>query len=367
MPHILALVPYPPGRAPGQRYRIEQWAPLLEKEGLQVHLSAFLPVWGMEALYQRGHFFTKSAATLLGCARRLKQIPSFGRYDALFVYREAMLLGPDWLERLAASRRPLVFDFDDATFLGDVSAANRWAGRLRPRGKAASLCRVAAHVTVGNETLADFARRHARLVTVIPSTIDTTAYVPRPRPANPRPVVGWTGSTTTVRYLEALHPVLVELRRVIDFEMLVVGVPVDLPGIEVRYVPWNADTEPDDLRPVDVGVMPLTDDEWSRGKSGMKALQYMALGIPPVVSPVGVNARIVADGKNGFHARDNEEWVRKLQLLLREPELRRRLGEQGRRTVEQEYSAIVQVPRVADVLRRSILRASYGPEGSIER
>jgi len=278
-----------------------------------------------------------------------------------------MLLGQDWLERLAASRRPLVFDFDDAIFLGDVSAANRWAGRLRPRGKAASLCRVAAHVTVGNATLADFARRYARAVTVIPSTIDTTSYVPRPRPSNPRPVVGWTGSTTTVRYLEALHPVLVELRRAIDFEMLVVGAPVDLPGIAVRYVPWNAGTEPDDLRPVDVGVMPLTDDEWSRGKSGMKALQYMALGIPPVVSPVGVNAQIVADGKNGFQARDNEEWVRKLLLLLRDPELRSRLGEEARRTVEQEYSAVVQAPRVADVLRRSILRGSYGPEGSMER
>jgi glycosyltransferase involved in cell wall biosynthesis len=123
--------------------------------------------------------------------------------------------------------------------------------------------------------------------------------------------------------------------------------------LDVEALPWRAATEVEDLRPIDVGIMPLPDDEWSRGKCGMKALQYMALGIPPVVSPVGVNAAIVQDGVNGFQARNDDEWVEKILLLLRDPELRRRLGARARRTVEDRYSARVQAPRLAQVLREA--------------
>jgi glycosyltransferase involved in cell wall biosynthesis len=354
MPRVLALVPYPTGRAPGQRYRIEQWRPFLEKEGFRIDFAPFLPPWAMDVLYQQGNLLTKAQAMLLGYAQRLRHVRDLRRYDLFFVYREAMLLGPSWIERLAAKRGPVVFDFDDAIFLREVSEANRWVGKLRPSGKTATLCRLAKHVTVGNETLATFARRHNPAVTVIPSTIDTIAYTPRPRPPNPRPVVGWTGSPTTVKYLEALHPVLLGLRAALDFEMRVVGARLDLPGINVRCVPWNASTEADDLRPMDVGLMPLSDDEWSRGKGGMKALQYMALSIPPVVSPVGANREIVQDGHNGFHASHPAEWVQKIVLLLQDGQLHARLGAEARRTVERYYSAAVQAPRLATILRESL-------------
>ena len=361
---VLALVPYPPGRAPGQRYRLEQWAPLLLSEGIRVVFSPFLPAWAMRVLYRNGHLTQKAAATLAGFGRRLVQVPRLSSYDACLVYREATLLGPPWLERWAASRRPLMFDFDDAIFLRDPTAANPWAARLRPADKTASLCRMAAHVTVGNEMLAAFARRHCPFVTVIPSTIDTVKYTVRRRYPNPRPVLGWTGSPTTVRYLKRLHAPLLRLREVVDFELLVVGVAVDLPGVDVRWIPWRADTEADDLRSIDIGVMPLTDDEWSRGKGGMKALQYMALGIPAVVSPVGANATIVVDGHNGLHATSDEEWFRQLLRLIRDPALGARLGQQARATVEHGYSCFVQAPRLARVIesvvheRRSSIRRS---------
>lgn len=354
MSRILALVPYPVGRAPGQRYRIEQWAPFLGAAGFLIDVSPFLPPWVMDVLYHPGRPLAKARATLLGYARRLRQVSHLGRYDLFFVYREATLPGPSWIERVAARHGPVVFDFDDAIYLRDVSQANRWVARLRPSGKTAALCRLAEHVTVGNETLATFARQHNAKVTVIPSTIDTTAYAPRPRPPNPRPVVGWTGSPTTVKYLGALHPVLLKLRAGLDFEMRVVGARVELPGIDVRYVPWTASTEAEDLRPMDVGLMPLFDDEWSRGKSGMKALQYMALSIPPVVSPVGANREIVQDGQNGLHASDPGEWVQKIALLLQDGQLHARLGAEARRTVEQHYSAAVQAPRLAEVLRDAL-------------
>ncbi len=350
---VLALLPYPAGRVPGQRYRIEQWAPLLRQQGIEVVFSPFLDPAALDLLYQPGHSAAKALATLRGYLRRsvealLPRLP-----EVLFVYREAALLGPAWLERLFARRRPMVFDFDDAIYLLDTSPANAWARALKSPDKAAALCRLAHGVTVGNETLAVFARQHAARVTVIPSSIDTDLYRPPDRAPNRRPVVGWTGSLTTLRYLEELLPALRRLRQTCDFELRVIGGEVRADGLDVSCLPWRAQTEVADLATLDVGLMPLADDPWSRGKCGMKALQYMGLAIPAVVSPVGANTEIVRDGVNGFWAKSPEEWVDRLALLLRDSGLRKRLGQAARQTVEQEYSARVQAPLLARVLREA--------------
>jgi glycosyltransferase involved in cell wall biosynthesis len=348
---VLGLLPYPLDRAPGQRYRIEQWAPLLRESGVQIEFSTFLPAWVMGRLYRPGHLPAKAFATLAGCARRMVEAITARGYDAIFLYREAALVGPPWLETLLARRAPLVFDFDDAIYLPSSSGANPLARWLKVTGKTAAICRLASCTTVGNDHLADFARRHSAQVTVIPTTIDTGVYTLAERPPNPRPVVGWSGSLTTADYLRELAPALRRLAATVDFELRVIGAEVAMDGVRVQCLPWRAATEADDLRPFDVGLMPLTDDAWSRGKCGLKALQYMALGVPPIVSPVGVNARIVRDGENGVHARSEDEWVSQMARLIGDPLLRQRLGREARRTVEEGYSARVQAPRMAAVLR----------------
>jgi glycosyltransferase involved in cell wall biosynthesis len=304
-------------------------------------------------LYRPGHAWAKIGHTLRGYARRTVGALARPRPDVVFVYREAAPLAPAWFERLATWRTPLVFDFDDAIYLADASPANAWTRRLKGRGKVEALCRMSRHVTVGNVVLAQFASRHARAVTVLPSTIDTDVYRVAPRAANARPVVGWTGSETTLPHLLAIGPALRRLRRCVDFELRVIGGPAAVDGLDVCCLPWSAASEVDDLRPLDVGVMPLPDDEWSRGKCGMKALQYMALGTPAVVSPVGANADIVQDGVNGFHARTEDEWVDRLAKLLSDAKLRVRLGTAARATVERAYSAEVHVPRLAQVLKQA--------------
>ena len=350
MIRVLALVPYPNDRAPGQRYRIEQWAPLLRRGGLQVTLSPFLSRRGMDLLYEPGHVARKAQEVLRGYLKRLTDAVCLGSADVIFVYREAALLGPAWIERFLALRRPLVFDFDDAIYLADTSQANAWSRGLKSVTKVETICRVASHVTVGNEFLARYAKDRARRVTVIPSTIDTDAYQIQPRAQNRVPMIGWTGSMTTVPDLMTLAPALRRLRQKRDFELRVIGAKVDIEGLAVRCLPWRAETEPDDVRALDVGLMPLPDDEWSRGKCGMKALQYMALGIPPVVSPVGVNATIVCDGVNGFHASTEQEWIDRIALLLADESLRWRLGQEARATVEESYSALRHAPRLARIL-----------------
>ena len=350
MIRVLALVPYPAERAPGQRYHIEQWAPLLRRAGVEVTFSPFLSRRGMDLLYEPGHVAAKAQEVLRGYLKRLADALLPDSADVIFVYREAALLGPAWIEQVLGFRRPLVFDFDDAIYLADTSHANAWSRRFKSVTKVETICRVARHVTVGNDFLARYAEDRARKVTVVPSTIDTDVYQIQPRARNRVPVIGWTGSVTTVPYLAALAPALRRLREKQEFELRVIGANIDIEGLAVRCLPWRAETEPDDLRALDVGLMPLPDDEWSRGKCGMKALQYMALGMPPVVSPVGVNTTIVRDGVNGFYARAEEEWIDRIALLLEDEPLRRSLGQEARRTVEESYSARAHAPRVARIL-----------------
>jgi glycosyltransferase involved in cell wall biosynthesis len=353
MLRVLALLPYPTGRVPGQRYRIEQWARLLRSEAIELSFHSFLTPHALQFLYQPGHTASKIRATLGGLFRRL-MLDLCDHQDLIFVYREVALMAPAWLETRFLRGKPFVYDFDDAIYLRDVSPANAWTRVFKSAQKTARLCHLARHVTVGNDVLASFAIPRAHAVTVIPSTIDTDLYQLIERPPNPRPVVGWTGSATTVPYLEPLRDVLTRVRAVLDYEFRVIGGRLSLPGLQVVNLPWRAESEVEDLSALDVGLMPLHDDAWSRGKCSMKALQYMALGIPPVVTPVGANAVVVRDGVNGFHARNDDEWVDRIVTLLRDPTLRARMGAAARQTVEERYSARVQAPRMARVLREAV-------------
>ena len=353
MIRALALVPYPLDRVGGQRYRIEQWAPLLRAHDMELHFAPFLTEAEMAGVYAAG-WGTKVASLGAAYARRLRQVLDTHSFDVAYVYREVALMGGAWLERLL--RIPFVYDFDDAIFLRPPVSLNRGASLLKSTAKASDLCKMAAVVTVGNEFLAEYARRHNPRVVVVPSTIDTDRYPVRPRAVKQVPVIGWTGSPTTVCYLELASTALTRLRREINFEMRVVGAEYQLPGVETTLVPWRAETEADDLRPMDIGLMPLEDDDWCRGKCGLKALQYMALGIPPVVSPVGFNKEIVVDGVNGFLASSDDQWVERLLALLRDAPLRGRLGAAARQTVEERFSASVQAPRMAEVLKQAAMR-----------
>ncbi len=351
MTSVLAILPYPLRRAGGQIFRIEQWRKHLETEGISITFAPFLSDTGAELLYRRGALPGKVQETIHGYVRRARVLFGLRHFDLAYLYREAAPLGPPIFEKLLSRRLPFVYDFDDAIYLRASSPANAWAAWLKAPGKTATLCRLARHVIAGNHVLADFACQNSRSVTIVPTTIDTDDYVPRERPPNPRPVVGWIGSLTTVGYVSMLGEALRELKKQYAFDLRVIGGTITLPGVEAVCQAWDADTEIEEIRRFDVGVMPLPDDEWTRGKCGLKALQYMALGIPPVVSPVGANREIVRDGVNGLYASTTREWVDKIALLLGDKGLRRRLGLEARRTIEECYSARVQAPRVAAVLR----------------
>lgn len=351
---VLAIVPYPYDIVPGQRYRIEQWEPLLEKDhGIELTYLPFLDENAYRVFPERGHTARKIAATLRGLARRFGEVMSAGRWDAAYLFREAAPVGPALFERLLARRVPYVVDFDDAIFLPAVSDANRAFAFAKSHRKIDTICRLAAHVTAGNAYLADYARRHNPNVTVIPTTIDTEKYRPVQKTNDGVPVIGWTGSATTAMYIEDMRDILAELGKSHRFRLRIIGLPYfePIPGVETEIMPWSSTTEVQDLVPLDAGLMPLRDDVWTRGKCGLKALQYMGMGIPAICSPVGVNREIVDHGRNGFLASTREEWLSCLRQILENPELRRRMGAAARETVETRYSAHAQAPRLAAVLR----------------
>lgn len=356
---VLAIVPSLFDTSPGQRYRMEQWEPLLRERGVDIHYEPFECEQLHGLLYKPGLFGQKLRLVASALSRRLATIRKMADFDVVYLFREAALLGPPIFERLVhQSGIPIVFDFDDAIFVSYRSPANGYLSYLKFAGKTKTICRLAAHVMVGNPYLADYARQVNDHVTVIPTTIDTDKYKPLPRAESTVPVIGWTGSYSTVQHLDTLRGALQKLAKQQSFRLRVIGTPTyKIPGVEVEASIWKADTELEDLSSIDIGVMPLPDDAWSKGKCGLKALQFMALGIPTICSPVGVNTDIIQDNENGMLAGSEDEWVEKMSRLLQSRETRERLGQAGRMTVQEWYSAKTQAPRVYDIFKSVVQSA----------
>ena len=370
---VLALMPALYDTSPSQRYRLEQWEPLLRERGVEITYEPFEDEELHASLYKPGMIGKKLQLVTRGLSRRMSLVRKSKDYDLVYIMREAALLGPPLFEKLIYQQRvPIVFDFDDAVFVSYRSPSNGYLSYLKFASKTKTICRIASHVMAGNPYLAEYARQVNDRVTVIPTTIDTEKYrVSQPKESSGPPVIGWTGSYSTVQHLDTLRGALQKLAERESFQLRVIGTPsYQCPPIDVEAMPWHADTELEDLSAIDIGVMPLPDDKWSKGKCGLKALQFMALGIPTICSPVGVNTDIIQDDQNGFLASTEDEWVDKLTRLLRSRELRQRLGQAGRATVEQKYSAITQSPRVYEifksVLRDANVRVDHAQKAQIE-
>jgi glycosyltransferase involved in cell wall biosynthesis len=341
---------------PSQRYRIEQWGPTLVSDGIDVELWPFLQEQELELLYSQRRWPEKVRMVSRATARRLAAVTRLERFDVVLIHRAACLAGPALVERLIARRKPVVFDFDDAIYLLDTTAQNRIFGWLKFPGKTASLCRISRHVVTANDHLAKYARRFNRNVAVVPSSIDTERYRPRHTLRATRQVVlGWTGSATSQVHLEAFAPVL---RRIVERHRVTVHIVSayrpNLGGLPIVWKRWSADREVQDLAEFDIGIIPLPDDEWTRGKSAFKALQCMGMGLPVVCSAVGPSLELIRNGENGFLAATANEWEDILATLIADASLRERLGRAGRRTIEEQFSMTRSAYALADVLRAAV-------------
>jgi glycosyltransferase involved in cell wall biosynthesis len=344
--NILFIVPYPEGEAPSQRFRFEQYFSALQEEGHSYTVAPFLDKSTWKILYKPGRGLQKALGILKGLGRRLALLPRLSRYDWVFIHREAAPLGPPLFEWLISRvfRKKVIYDFDDAIWLPNTSEQNRIAARLKWHGKVAAICRWSYRVSCGNEYLRQWASQHNRNAVYMPTTIDTERVHNQRKMHNSARLLtlGWTGTHSTLKYLRTLESVLQKLAHhhpQLRFLIISNHPPaLDLPRLEYR--PWRKETEVADLLQMDIGLMPLTEDPWSEGKCGFKALQYMALGIPTVVSPVGVNRQIIEEQGGGYSAQHEQEWLQLLERLISDSPLRSEMGERGRATVESSYSVL---------------------------
>lgn len=350
MVRLLAFVQKRLGISPGQRFRLEQWAPhLASAHDIHIDFVPFESPHLTEVLYKPGHIPTKGALMVRDFARRIAPVMSARRYDGAIVYREVATFGPAVWERvLARAGVPFILDFDDAIWMPPTASAKSINGafsRLRFPGKTRTIARLARAVTVGNDFLADWARQFNPNVHVVPTSIDLSRYTVQAERASDAPfVIGWMGSHSTLSNLELVRDAVERFGATRKVRFVVVcDRPLDPPfrNVENVFVKWSGDREARDIGEMDVGIMPLLDFPFAHGKCACKALQYMAAGRPCVVSPIGINGVIVRHGENGLHATTTDEWIAAFERLAASRELRAALASAGRRQVEKRFSAEV--------------------------
>lgn len=335
------LVPSPPGISPGQRFRFEHYLPLLEEKGIPYTIRPFLSLWGRKKLYRKGGVLRKILAMAGGYRRRFLDLFLLRKYEYVYIHRWATTAGPPVFEWIIAKlfRKKIIYDFDDAIWVKESPYNQRYMA-FKFLGKVSQICRWSYKVSVGNAFLQAFASRYNTQVEVLPTVVNTDqAHHIIQQQDVLRPAVGWTGSFSTLQYLVPLVPVLQRLQEKMDFTFYVIAdQDPHLPLKNYRFIRWNSTTEVASLLHFHIGLMPLTDSETAKGKCGFKAIQYMALGMPALVSPVGVNSTIVDDGLNGFICNTEIEWETRLESLLKDKELRTKIGAQARRKIVEHYS-----------------------------
>lgn len=343
MSKVLFICPYPPDRAPSQRFRFEQYLGHLNNEGSLVVIRSFFSEKAYK-FYHSGKLLPKVRAITLSYINCSSLFLHALPFDFIFIHREACPLGPPLIEWVLARilRKKIIYDFDDAIWLTDKQDEHWLVRLLRWRTKVALISKWSYTISCGNEYLADYARQFNPRVVVNPTTIDTNnLHIPQVTSKfSGKTTIGWTGSNSTLKYLKTLVPVLQALeKKYPELQFLVIAdVDPKLPLNNASFRPWRKGTEIRDLAAIDIGIMPLPDDPWTRGKCGFKALQYMALQIAPVVSPVGVNSNIVQHGVEGYLCSSHDEWFRHLEELILCPQKRIQMGKLARRKVIDRYS-----------------------------
>lgn len=318
---------------PSSRYRIYQFLPLLEKKGISVKVSPLFGETYFKILAVKNNalrFFLKSLYTGFRFFLRLIELVNVSTYSGVIVEHQIFPYLPAFMESFfLKGKKNIYLEFDDAIYL------TPFHGR-----KMMKLLPLYSGIIAGNSNLAQYANRYNKRVLVHPTLIDTSKYrLKEDYSTKDKIVIGWIGLDWNLKYLKSIEPALRNIASKHNVLLRIIAAKrIKIEGVEIDFKTWDLEDETDDIRAFDIGIMPLNDDEWCRGKCGLKLLQYMAAGVPSVCSPVGVNSEIVIDGENGFLAHSNSEWEEKISALIVSEVLREKIGRNGHKTVEAVYS-----------------------------
>ena len=354
----LLLLPRYSHLGPSSRLRCFQFLPSLWQAGIECTVQPLFNDALLSSKYKKGNYAL--VAVLAAYFRRIGQMMRRHRFDLVWVEKEVLPWLPARIERAFLGGVPYVLDYDDAIFHNYDLHKNSFV-RFFLGKKINQVIQGAALVMVGNDYLASYAHQaRAPWVEIVPTVVDLERYsgfVNQIELGNKTEefVVGWIGSPSTTRYLALLANPLAKLSNIFSLRLRVIGGgDVKIPGVKVENLAWHENAEVSMLKGCDVGVMPLTDTPWERGKCGYKLIQYMACEKPVVASPVGVNTKIVQEGVNGFLAHTEEDWMKALKMLIANPEMKKQIGQNGRKIVERDYSLQCMAPRLIELLRKAV-------------
>jgi len=341
MKKILFITPYPKGFAPSQRLKFEQYYSSFESANYKVYQDSFIDIEFWSIIYKNGFLLKKILKTIHAYWNRFLLLFKIRNFDIIYIHLWYSPYGFPVFERIVtAIHKKVIYDIDDMIFLGHSSNANQSIMFLKGKSKMIFLMKKANHVITCTPHLDAFVRKYTNKTTDISSTINTETYIPINAYSNDKILtLGWSGSHSTSKYINLIKDELLELSKKYKFKFLVIGDPLfNIPGIDIEAIEWNESTEIMNLQRIDIGLYPLPDEQWVLGKSGLKALQYMSLGIPTVATAIGANFRVIEDGISGTLAESKYQWKEAIEKYLLNPKIRKKHGLNGRKRVEKLYS-----------------------------
>ena len=348
---ILILCPSPKGTAATQRLKYEQYLPLLEKEGYSFTISSFQSQRCWKIIYKPGKTFEKIFWYCIGYVRRFLDLLRAPFFDAVFVNLWTTPIGKPYYEHaLLWINKNVIYDIDDMMFLNvHTHIKQNFFQRLKGAQKPLTLMKYSRYVIVCTAKLEEIALtlNMYKCVVDISSTFDTERFVPvKDYTQNDITTIGWTGTHSTLPFLDMLQPALAEVAKKRKIRLLVIAnKEYAMKDVPTEYIQWSAEKEVSDLHNFEIGLYPIPANEWSLGKSSLKALTYMAIGIPVVATAYGTNFRIIKDGVQGYLVNNTEEWVDRIIKLIDDVEMRKRMGAEGRKTVVESFSLQANLPK----------------------
>lgn len=348
-------------RSPSQRFRFEQYLSFLERNGFTWELSYIISEEEDKFFYKSGHYLRKLGLFIRAVFIRLSDVRRANQYDIIFIQRESFMVGGAFFEKMfSRSKAKIVYDFDDAIWLQHISEENKMFKWLKKPQKIATIIALSDMVFAGNSYLEAYAKKFNSNVKLIPTTIDTTYHKPLVvSKKNNSVCIGWTGTFSTLKYFEHILPVLKRVKEQFGDQVyfkIIADREKEYEEIGTNTTLWNANTEIEDLNELDIGIMPLPDDEWTKGKCGFKGLQYMAISVATIMSDVGANKDIIKHGINGYLVATMEEWYETITMLINDKAKRKLVGEEGRKTVQEQFSVEANKAKYLNYLNELLMK-----------
>jgi glycosyltransferase involved in cell wall biosynthesis len=353
---VLTLVPSQKGYSPGQRGSIELWEKILAPEGIELVYAPFESERLQQILHTSGNQLGKVSEMVKSYVDRLKLLKNLDDYDAVFVYREAALLGPAFLEKRIARKKPIIYQLDDPLYMPYRSPSNGYLSYLKFFGKVKEIIGLSKVVIANSSHIRDYCLQFNKNVWQVPSIVDTNQFIYQPFAEKPeRVTIGWSGSPTTLKNIRLVERPLQEISKkdICDIHFIG-GTDFGLENVKYTAQKWNGATEVEDLRKMQVGLVPLPDVSWNKHKFIMKTAQYLALGIVPVGTPMASNPEVIRHGENGFLAATDDEWVEYLTTLVKDDKMRNEMSARGAMEARAKYSLEANAPKIIEAFRAAV-------------